>query len=65
MVGFAPYDDLNCISSQGVGVTNVADFVQSFEHHVIASICENNYAATMQAAVDEIKSSCDEFIPPD
>jgi hypothetical protein len=40
------------------------DWVELFPHHVLASVCEPDYAQFFANAVREIDASCDGFKPP-
>jgi hypothetical protein len=65
VVGFLPWGDTSCGLDPATPSSNIPDFVESFQRHVLASVCEPDYASILQGAVDEIKTSCDEFVPPD
>lgn len=40
------------------------EFVTSMPRHVVGSVCEPSYDAFFEQAVDLIKETCEEFVPP-
>lgn len=42
---------------------NVPDRAESFDRHILASICEVDDATLLLQAADGVKASCDEFVP--
>ncbi len=45
------------------GAPKLREFVGLFPHHVLASVCEPDYAAFFAEAVQIIDQTCDEFVP--
>jgi len=62
VVGFVPWNDLSCLP-YAKDSPNVIDFVQSFEHNAIASVCMSDYSATFASTIAAIQTSCEEFTP--
>lgn len=62
VIGFIPWDDLTCLP-YAKDSPNLIDFVQSFEHNSLTSVCTNDYASTFASTVAAIQTSCDEFTP--
>jgi hypothetical protein len=62
VIGFVPYEDLSCLV-YAKDSPNLIDFVESFDHGVLASVCADDYAATFASTIATIETSCDEYTP--
>lgn len=62
VIGFIPWNDLTCLP-YAKDSPNLIEFVESFEHNAIASVCMGDYAATFASTIAAIQTSCEEFTP--
>jgi hypothetical protein len=51
------------IDDSGEGAPKMREFVSQFSHHVLASICQADYAPFFAQAVQIVDTTCDEFVP--
>jgi hypothetical protein len=62
VIGFVPWNDLTCLP-YAKDSPNLIEFVESFEHNAIASVCMSDYSATFASTIAAIQTSCEEFTP--
>lgn len=62
---FSLLSDQSCIGFGPQEATKFVEFVQLFgARGLMGSVCEPDYNAFFQMAVDQIDKSCDEYVPP-
>jgi hypothetical protein len=56
--------DPSCLENGADDSPILREFVTSMPRHVVGSVCEPSYDAFFEQAVDLIKQTCDDFVPP-
>ncbi len=59
-----PLPSEECSESPSAAASEFVDFVGRFTHGYSAHICEPDYGPFFQAAVSNIKTACDDYVPP-